>query len=964
MHPTWTTRATRPGRRLALTTALTATLAASLTALCSPPAEAAAGSGTVTIGGLCLDDADFGTQNGNTIQVFTCNGSTAQQWTWQPNGEVTVYGMCLDVTAGSNATGALIELYTCSAAPEQQFSYLPDGTIYAEKSGKCLVVQGGSITNNALIGLASCDPSKANEDWAAAAAPAAQYTLSAGGAVQFSNVDDTPSSPFIAQNGQFYYQSSHSLYGATDSRAWDFYTGSGFDTATADTTLDNAVSPNNSSDSNANTTARCNNSPTGLSATDAPAGSSYAEANYCDLTGIWVDPDTGNWYGLVHNEFTPQPFGDGLHFDAIDFALSTDQGKTWTIEGHAVTSPFSTARGNTTAFPNSSYYYGDGDPRLFVDYASGYFYVFYASRTLDKSGGTAVWLQHVARAPIAGKMVSGSWEKWYNGSWSQAGVGGAESDIIPSDGVGQGYLSSSSDYSPSTAGTVESQVAAGTMPDNSQLAVMNVAYDAYLGEYIGTPQNTVAQDAGTLTPLHFYATKDLATEQWTDMGLVSSEDNAAWYRWFLDSANATSSSLLGRTFRSYCAYYCSTYSGEYVNVTIAPTSPAQLPTEPVASGVSYQIAAGNGLFVEQNGSSLTTASGSASAAAQQWNFTPTGDGFFTITNASTGQALGVDSTGNAGRAFDAPVTPGALGSNPTVGQEWEIQQMVTSPASSGSSSPTGTYRLVNRFSGLALSLTAGTSSVATAPQRAWDNTGSSGDTRSTAAQRLTFTAASGTASNTVAVTNPGSQSSMVNTAISTLAINATDSAPNQILTYRASGLPAGLTLNTSTGQITGTPTTAGTSTVTVTVTDGTGASGNTTFSWTVSPLDLALNKTTTASSVESGTSFTGNLATDGNPNTRWSSAYADPQWLEVDLGAPHTVNEVKLVWEAAYATAFQIQVSNDGSTWSTIYSTTTATGGTQDLTGLSGSGRYIRMYGTQRATGYGYSLYTFSVYGN
>ncbi|MEY9857900.1 hexosaminidase [Catenulispora sp. GAS73] len=127
--------------------------------------------------------------------------------------------------------------------------------------------------------------------------------------------------------------------------------------------------------------------------------------------------------------------------------------------------------------------------------------------------------------------------------------------------------------------------------------------------------------------------------------------------------------------------------------------------------------------------------------------------------------------------------------------------------------------------------------------------------------------------------------------------------------------------------------------------------------------DLALGQPTTASSVENGTSFTPDLATDGNPATRWSSDYSDPQWLQVDLGTTHTVTEVKLSWETAYASAFQIQVSDDATTWTTIYSTTTGTGGTQDLTGLNGTGRYIRMYGTTRATQWGYSLWSFEVYG-
>ncbi|MCX5208789.1 discoidin domain-containing protein [Kitasatospora sp. NBC_00240] len=126
--------------------------------------------------------------------------------------------------------------------------------------------------------------------------------------------------------------------------------------------------------------------------------------------------------------------------------------------------------------------------------------------------------------------------------------------------------------------------------------------------------------------------------------------------------------------------------------------------------------------------------------------------------------------------------------------------------------------------------------------------------------------------------------------------------------------------------------------------------------------DLALNRPTTASSTETA-DFPASNATDGSYGRRWSSQYADPQWLQVDLGATTGIGEVKLTWENAYAKAYQIQTSNDGATWTTIYSTTTGTGGVNDLTGLSGSGRYIRMNATQRATTYGYSLWEFEVHG-
>ncbi|HEX8530241.1 MAG TPA: discoidin domain-containing protein, partial [Cytophagales bacterium] len=136
----------------------------------------------------------------------------------------------------------------------------------------------------------------------------------------------------------------------------------------------------------------------------------------------------------------------------------------------------------------------------------------------------------------------------------------------------------------------------------------------------------------------------------------------------------------------------------------------------------------------------------------------------------------------------------------------------------------------------------------------------------------------------------------------------------------------------------------------------------TTATGTTSP-NLALNKTTATSSTEN-TSLTGAQAVDGSGTTRWASVQGvDPQWLQVDLGASYNINRVVLNWEAAYASGYSIQVSADGTSWTNLYSTTTGNGATDDLTGLSGTGRYVRVYGTTRATAWGYSLWEMEVYG-
>jgi len=127
--------------------------------------------------------------------------------------------------------------------------------------------------------------------------------------------------------------------------------------------------------------------------------------------------------------------------------------------------------------------------------------------------------------------------------------------------------------------------------------------------------------------------------------------------------------------------------------------------------------------------------------------------------------------------------------------------------------------------------------------------------------------------------------------------------------------------------------------------------------------DLALDRPASASSTDPD----GNgpdAAVDGESTTRWSSALgSDPQWLRVDLGKSESISRIELLWEAAYAKSYRIQVSDDGVHWTDIYRTVAGHGGAEDLPDLSGHGRYVRLYGTQRGTQWGYSLYEFKVYG-
>ncbi|MFC1438828.1 putative Ig domain-containing protein [Streptacidiphilus sp. N1-10] len=199
--------------------------------------------------------------------------------------------------------------------------------------------------------------------------------------------------------------------------------------------------------------------------------------------------------------------------------------------------------------------------------------------------------------------------------------------------------------------------------------------------------------------------------------------------------------------------------------------------------------------------------------------------------AFSNQPYNMDSGSGCGVGF--VTSPGTLdGWTMTLGHEWHEMMSDQNPAGGWTNNTGSSYNgqensdecawINPGTTGGAARVTMGTGTFS--EQASWSN-----DTNACAISHPIV--GGGSTGNTVSVTNPGSQSSTVGTAVS-LQISASDSASGQTLTYSATGLPAGLSIS-STGLISGTPTAAGTSSVTVTAKDGTNASGSTSFSWTV-----------------------------------------------------------------------------------------------------------------------------------
>ncbi|MGW8727652.1 putative Ig domain-containing protein [Streptomyces sp. NPDC055808] len=194
--------------------------------------------------------------------------------------------------------------------------------------------------------------------------------------------------------------------------------------------------------------------------------------------------------------------------------------------------------------------------------------------------------------------------------------------------------------------------------------------------------------------------------------------------------------------------------------------------------------------------------------------------------------------------------------------------------------------------------------------------------------------------NTVSVTSPGNQSTQVNTPVS-LQIQATDSSSGQSLTYSATGLPAGLSINASTGLISGTPTAAGSSNVTVTAKDSTNASGSTSFTWTVTTSGGGC----TASQLLGNPGFeTGSAApwsaTSGVvDNSSGEAAHSGSwkAWLD-GYGSSHTdsLSQTVSIPAGCHATlSYYLHIDTKETTTTTAYDKLTVTAGSTTLASYS-----------------------------
>jgi subtilase family serine protease len=374
-------------------------------------------------------------------------------------------------------------------------------------------------------------------------------------------------------------------------------------------------------------------------------------------------------------------------------------------------------------------------------------------------------------------------------------------------------------------------------------------------------------------------------------------------------ANSTAATLAGYISNSWGGSESSTdltYDSEYFSHTGVVTTASAGDSD---YGVIYPAASPD--VVSVGGTSLTTASNSRGWTESVWNTTDGSEGTGSGCSAYESQpswqtALGLpsgcsnridnDVSADADPATGVAVydtTNGNGGWNEVGGTSASSPFIAGVYALAGNPGNTPADDLYTHASNL-YDVTSGNDASSCSPAYLCTaETGFDGPTGLGTPDGITaFSQGGSTGGNTVTVTNPGSKTGTVGTATS-LQISGSDSASGQTLTYTATGLPPGLTISSS-GLISGTPTTAGTYTVTVTAKDTTGATGSTTFTWTISTSgggggctasQLIVNPGFETGAISPWTASTGVLNNDTTDEPAHSGSW--DAWLD-GYGTTHT----------------------------------------------------------------------------
>jgi chitinase len=104
--------------------------------------------------------------NGTAVQLYTCNGSSAQQWTVGTDGTVQALGKCMDVTGAGTADGTKVQLYDCNGTTAQQWQHQSNGELVNTNSGKCLDATNNSSADGTRLQIWTCSSAAtANQQW-------------------------------------------------------------------------------------------------------------------------------------------------------------------------------------------------------------------------------------------------------------------------------------------------------------------------------------------------------------------------------------------------------------------------------------------------------------------------------------------------------------------------------------------------------------------------------------------------------------------------------------------------------------------------------------------------------------------------------------------------------------------------------------------------------------------------------